>query len=412
MSSQATLPGIPTATSSPASAVGPTHSDLPESKDGESGPGAVHASPSPLPGREREPTTNGTCGRSSTGSSASASLQRSLESRLRARLEGLGSPLYSLTWKAWDMPFREPICALRALGRRTSGKGSGGWPTATAQDSVRQYSQEALRKFAIDGNVAGHYVDLNAAAQLTGWGTPRATDGNKNVRSQQGALAEAERKGGNNDLGVSAALTGWPTPATPSGGRSVSIEKMDATGRTADGKKHTASLEHAVRFVGWPTPLADSSETRTPESSERRAKAGRPITLSGAASLAAGWATPRVGNNGGIGSPERAADGKARLEDQVQGAGWVTPSARDWKDTPGMATEGVNPDGTKRNRVDQLPRQAAMVAGQEPNTSNVSTEKRGQLSPAFSLWLMGFPAAWALCAGAVTPSSRKSRKSL
>ena len=151
-------------------------------------------------------------------------------------------------------------------------------------------------------------------------------------------------------------------------------EKMDATGRTADGKKHTASLEHAVRFVGW--------------------------------------ATPRVANNGGIGSPERAADGKARLEDQVQGAGWVTPSARDWKDTPGMATEGVNPDGTKRNRVDQLPRQAAMVAGQEPNTSNVSTGKRGQLSPAFSLWLMGFPAAWALCAGAVTPSSRKSRKPL
>ena len=67
MSSQATLPGIPTATSSPASAVGPTLSDSPESRDGESGPGAVHASPSPLPGREREPTTNGTCGRSFGG---------------------------------------------------------------------------------------------------------------------------------------------------------------------------------------------------------------------------------------------------------------------------------------------------------------------------------------------------------
>ena len=355
MSSQATLPGIPTATSSPASAVGPTHSDLPGSKDGESGPGAVHASPSPLPGREREPTTNGTCGRSSTGSSASASLQRSLASRLRARLEGLGSPLYSLTWKTWDMPSREPICALRALGRRTSGKGSGGWPTATAQDSVRQYSQEALRKFAIDGNVAGHYVDLNAAAQLTGWPTPVANDDNKSVEAH---LAMKKRLGGGRtsitSLQVMAKTVGWPTPATPSGGRSVSIEKMDATGRTADGKKHTASLEHAVRFVGW--------------------------------------ATPRVANK--------------------QGAGWVTPSARDWKDTPGMATEGVNPDGTKRNRVDQLPRQAAMVCGQEPTTSNVSTGKRGQLSPAFSLWLMGFPAAWALCAGAVTPSSRKSRKSL
>jgi hypothetical protein len=52
---------------------------------------------------------------------------------------------------------------------------------------------------------------------------------------------------------------GWPTPNTPSGGRSVSIDKMDATGRTKDGKKHTASLEHAVKFVGWPTPVVNDA---------------------------------------------------------------------------------------------------------------------------------------------------------
>jgi hypothetical protein len=36
----------------------------------------------------------------------------------------------------------------------------------------------------------------------------------------------------------------------------MSPEKMDATGKTQDGKKHTASLEHAVKFVPWPTPAA------------------------------------------------------------------------------------------------------------------------------------------------------------
>jgi hypothetical protein len=35
----------------------------------------------------------------------------------------------------------------------------------------------------------------------------------------------------------------------------MSSEKMDATGRTEDGKKHTASWEHAVKFSGWATPI-------------------------------------------------------------------------------------------------------------------------------------------------------------
>ncbi len=33
-----------------------------------------------------------------------------------------------------------------------------------------------------------------------------------------------------------------------------------------------------------------------------------------------------------------------------------TPSSRDWKDTPGMARTGTNPDGSNRKRTDQLAR--------------------------------------------------------
>lgn len=46
--------------------------------------------------------------------------------------------------------------------------------------------------------------------------------------------------------------------------------------------------------------------------------------------------------------------------------GWVTPSARDWKDTPGMAT--VRPDG--RSRLDQLPRQANLCGWPTPQASD------------------------------------------
>lgn len=55
---------------------------------------------------------------------------------------------------------------------------------------------------------------------------------------------KAQHKNGNGfglTLGMAATLTGWPTPNTPSGGRSVSIEKMDATGRTATVNDATGS---------------------------------------------------------------------------------------------------------------------------------------------------------------------------
>jgi hypothetical protein len=65
----------------------------------------------------------------------------------------------------------------------------------------------------------------------------------------------------------------------------MAIEKMDATGRTTDGRKHTASLEHAVKFAGWPTPVVNDS--RGSDYSYSRGNHDKPVLkLQGAARLA------------------------------------------------------------------------------------------------------------------------------
>jgi len=148
--------------SSPGSADGPTRSDSPDGPTtDQSGPDHVPVSRFRARASKKAMTTNDTSGPLFTNSSPSADLQRSLENRLRANLDVNGSPEYALTWKMHDMQSGPPICALRASGRRTSGKGFSGWPTPKEQNS----RGPSIKR---DG--------LWDVAQTAGWGTPQAHD--------------------------------------------------------------------------------------------------------------------------------------------------------------------------------------------------------------------------------------------
>jgi hypothetical protein len=170
---------------------------------------------------------------------------------------------------------------------------------------------------------------------------------------------------------------------------------------------------------------------------------GRSISGSGSGS----WPTPNAGpqNDTDTRWQARRADLKAYYKNNgfgltlgmaAQLASWSTPASRDWKDTAGMATTGTNPDGSTRTRLDQLPRQAALASwatptahekrraeefqdgralnagqalGPKPTGSHVGTVSAGQLNPAHSRWLMGYPREWDDCAATAMQLCRNVR---
>ena len=282
-----------------------------------------------------------------SGSSPSDGLHDAMESRLREILAGNGCPLYALTWHTQDMPAGQPISRLQALGRRTSGSASSGWPTPVKKDDNKSVQGHLRMKRRMGGNrTAITSLQVMAKTVLTGWATPRESDATKNFRSMDGALREAKRRSGNNDLGTAVMLTS-----------------------------------------GWPTPSASDPERGTvPPLSTRRTGADLPAW----AAMVTGWSTPTSKDSRRGSKPPRAHDKGIPLSQQAPMAGWVTPNARDWKDTDGMRTEATNPDGTRRDRSsDQLSRQVFLSPVRMGNTV-----QRPILSPAFSLWLMGFPPRW------------------
>lgn len=179
-------------------------------------------------------------------------------------------------------------------------------------------------------------------------------------------------------------------------------------------------------------------------SSQRQKRARRMSAADGSRSLTApktagSWPTPMAGTPAQNGNSAAGNSDFSRRAEELGAKIWATPSSRDWKDTPGMAVEAVNPDGSVRNRMDQLPRmaqvfsrppQATCVAGLpswqwRPTsrrllrsvTSRVALVslrrwlrrgawRRRKLSVLFVEWLMGWPRGHALSSCSAMEFSR------
>lgn len=196
---------------------------------------------------------SGTCGPRSTTSSASASLQSSLVSKLQAKTALVGSTLYCLTWKQRATPGGRLISALRASARRISGSGSGGleqgWATPTTHDAKWTF----YTRYGADGIEAGRMAALQDQAQLATWPTPASRD----YKGESGSGRQERKDHPANTVPNAAALAGWPTPTL----QAKEWSEAAVSDWTA-GERGTHGLDLGASAVmsGWPTPAASDWE--------------------------------------------------------------------------------------------------------------------------------------------------------
>lgn len=378
----------PNATSSPGSASGHTPFDLLDGPTtGPSGPAPARAPRSRPPEKEARvlaaaersvsrilssqpdgyvsiAATSGvatiaTCSPNLSASKASAALQLSLESRLRAATADCGSTLYELSWKRLDMPSGPPICALRASARRTSANGSSssrkGWPTPRAESA---HGKSVSREN--DPALAAKECRIEDVATLAGWNTTRATDGSNGGPNQAGGALPAD-----------AALAGWTTTTT----RDWKDSGADIVPRSDTGKDRFDMLPRRANLAGWPTPMAGTPAQKGYNAAGNNDSSRKTVDL-------ADWPTPqsRDGMNSRSGMIERTGGRQRNLDDYV--------------------LLSANPDGPAR----------LTASGETLTGSSAGMDGGGQLSPAHSRWLMGLPPEWDDCAATATRSSRPPRK--
>ena len=235
----------PSATSSQGSASGPTLCDP------QAGPmialfgqEAARASLSARQVAEAGLMMSGTSGRTGITSSASASLQSSLESKLRQKTASVGSTLYQLTWKPRATPSGRQICALRASARRTSDSASSsersGWPPPQMRD-FRSGGEDRVSNPDRSNN-------LNDFVLMSGWPTPMANNATKDCNRF--------REDHQNGLGAISSIAGWPTPAM------TDHKGGYEGGRMRDGKLSTDRLDVVAQIAG-PARLTVTGEMLT-----------------------------------------------------------------------------------------------------------------------------------------------------
>jgi hypothetical protein len=231
------------------------------------------------------------------------------------------------------------------------------------RDTPSQLKISALRASALRTS--------GSASGSSGWPTPTVNNAqNSVIASLETAEKEAARTSWMNTLALTAWSAGWPTPmaGTPAQNGNNEAGNNDSSRKT-------------VALAAWPTPVVnDTTGSKYAYSQGNHDK--KVLKLPGAADQA-GWQTPRA--RGDAGGDRYLSGDTKNLEDQIRYNLMENPA--------------LPPHGPAR-----LTATGEMLTG-----SSAGMESGGQLNPAHSRWLMGYPPEWDDCAVTAMPSSRKSQ---